>query len=99
MQAHPGIVLMPGPAGRRPQLVAGPDVWQIIRARNEFPEGEEGIVEKLTEIASVTAYEIRTVLDYYADYPEETDAWIRRVDEESERAYDEWKREQMQLSS
>jgi hypothetical protein len=31
MNAHPGIVCRDGPAGRRPGVVGGPDVWEVIQ--------------------------------------------------------------------
>lgn len=94
MEAHRGIVFKPGPAGRRPALAAGPDVWQIIRASREFPKGATSIRERLAEIASVSPYEIDVAFRYYSEYPDEIDAWIARLDEESERAFAEWQREQ-----
>lgn len=30
--AHPAIVFRDGPTGRRAGIIAGPDVWEIIRA-------------------------------------------------------------------
>jgi hypothetical protein len=42
MDAHPGIVFRPGPAGRRPGLMAGPDVWEVARVLREQPPGEDG---------------------------------------------------------
>jgi len=94
MEAHRGIVFRPGPRGRRPGLAKGPDVWQIIRASREFEEGDERVIEELAEIASVSPHEIRTAIEYYQDFPEEIDAWIQRIDEESEQAYEQWRREQ-----
>jgi hypothetical protein len=99
MEAHPGIVFKPGPTGRRPSLAAGPDVWQIIREFKQLDGPEDDIVKLLSEIATVSPYEVRTVLDYYRAYPDEIDAWIQRVDEESDRAFAEWKREQAKRSA
>ena len=42
---------------------------------------------------SLTADQIRTALRYYADYTDEVSAWIRRVEEEAERAEVQWRRE------
>ncbi len=94
MEAHRGIVFKPGPAGRRPALAAGPDVWQIIRASREFPASDPRIRERLAEIASVSLYEIDVAFRYYSEYPSEIDEWIRRIDDEGERALEAWEREQ-----
>ena len=31
MEHHPGVVFRSGPAGRRPGLAGGPDVWEVVR--------------------------------------------------------------------
>ena len=94
MEAHRGIVFKPGPAGRRPSLAAGPDVWEIVRAWKDLELPAEEAVPKLADIATVSEHEIRVALGYYADYPDEIGAWVDRVNEESERAFEEWKRQQ-----
>src|SRR5690606_31897403 len=83
MQAHPGIIFRPGPAGRRPGLRNGADVWEVIRA---FPEGkmnEEGIPHVMKMMA-LDDRQVRAALRYYMEFQEEIDDWIRRVDEEAE---------------
>ena len=30
MDDHPGIMFRSGPAGRRPRLVGGPDIWEVV---------------------------------------------------------------------
>ena len=36
MDDHPGIVFRSGPAGRRPGLVGGPDVWEVVAVHRSF---------------------------------------------------------------
>src|SRR3954453_572012 len=46
MDRHPGIVFRPGPAGRRPGLAGGPDVWGVVRVvRNVETRGDRAIAE------------------------------------------------------
>src|SRR3954471_21209310 len=41
MDRHPGIVFRSGPAGRRPGLAEGPDVWRVVRViRNGEARGD-----------------------------------------------------------
>ena len=94
MEAHRGIVFRPGPAGRRPALAAGPDVWEIVRAWHDLGVPEPEAIPRLAEIASVPAFEIERALRYYADYPHEIDAWIGRMNADTERAFEEWLRQQ-----
>ena len=92
MAAHPGIVFRSGPAGRRPGLYAGPDVWEVVRiVRGLSPE--EDWIKRAAELSGLAAVQVRAALDYYADYTDEIDAWLRRVDEEAARAETRWRRE------
>lgn len=44
MEAHPGIVFRSGPAGRRPGLAGGPDVWEVVRvSRGVGARGEQAL--------------------------------------------------------
>lgn len=94
MEAHRGIVFKPGAAGRRPALAAGPDVWEIVRAWRDLGLPDVEAIPKVAEIASVPEYEIERALRYYADYPGEIDAWIDRINADTERAFEEWVRQQ-----
>lgn len=94
MEAHRGIVFKPGPAGRRPALAAGPDVWEIVRAWRDLGAPEAEAIPKLAKIASVSEHEIENALRYYHAFPGEIDAWVERVNADSERAFEEWQRQQ-----
>lgn len=93
MVEHPRIVFRSGPAGRRPGLMNGPDVWEVVRA---VPRGRLG-QERLAEVGERTGLAPELVADalrYYAEYSDEVDEWIRRVEAEAERAEARWRREQ-----
>lgn len=94
MQQHPGIVFRSGPAGRRPGLAHGPDVWEVARVFREVRGEGRDAVQRTAELTGLTPEQINTVVRYYAAYQDEIDAWIRRVDEEAERAEATWRREQ-----
>ncbi len=81
MDAHPGIVFRPGPAGRRPGLPGGADVWEVARVvRNSEARGEAA-VDVAAEWLGLQPAQVRVAVGYYAEYRDEIDAWIDRVDE------------------
>ena len=94
MESHPGIVFRAGPAGRRPGLAGGPDVWEVVRVFVGLEAKGEESLHRTAELTGLAPEQVRTALRYYADYREEIDNWLRRVDEEAERAEASWRREQ-----
>src|SRR3990172_11492171 len=40
MDEHPRIVFRSGPAGRRPGLVGGPDVWEVVAVSRSFDDAD-----------------------------------------------------------
>jgi hypothetical protein len=99
MADHPGIVFRSGPAGRRPALAVGPDVWEVARVFRDVDETGEEAITRTAELSGLTPQEVRTVVRYYAAYRDEIDTWIRMVDEEAERLEDAWQREQALLGA
>ena len=85
LDRHPGIVFRDGPAGRRPVVVGGPDVWEVIAAARSAPERGGELIEALVERIGVPSDKIRVAVRYYAEHPDEIDRWIAMVDEEAER--------------
>ena len=94
METHPGIVFRPGPAGRRPALIDGPDVWEVIRVFRGIEARGEDAVQQTTQLTGLTPEQVRRAARYYADFRDEIDDWIRRLDEEAERAEAAWQRQQ-----
>ncbi len=94
MEAHPGIVFRSGPAGRRPGLAGGPDVWEIARVLKAVDAQGEGAIRRTAEVIGLAPEQVGVAVRYYAEYRNEIDDWIRRVDEEAARAEAAWRREQ-----
>jgi len=92
MEAHPGIVFRFGPAGRRPGLAGGPDIWEIISVLQGIPERGEEALRRTAELTGLVPEQIRVALGYYADFPTEIDEWIRRADAEAVQAEEAWQR-------
>lgn len=94
MEAHPGIIFRSGPAGRRAGLAGGPDVWEVVRIlRGSDAHGMEAI-HRTAELMGLSPEQVSLVVRYYAEYPEEIDDWIARIDDEAEQAEAAWQREQ-----
>lgn len=97
MDRHPGVVFRPGPAGRRPGLVADPDVWEVVRVvRNVETRGEHALAEA-ADWLGVSPSQVRIAMDYYADYPAEIDAWLAKVDAQALEAEEAFRRRQEML--
>lgn len=94
MEAHPGIVFRPGPAGRRPGLAGGPDVWEIARVIRGTRGSPDEVVRRTAELTGQPSELVWIAMRYYADYRGEIDEWLRRLDEEAEQAEAAWLRQQ-----
>jgi hypothetical protein len=97
LDRHPGIAFRDGPAGRRPVVVGGPDVWEVIAAARSAPERGDKLVGALAERVGASPERIRIAVRYYAEYPEEIDDWLTLVDEEAERLEQALERERSLL--
>lgn len=98
MDEHPGIVFRPGPAGRRAALVAGPDVWEVIRViRNVDATGTEA-VDAAARWLGLRRDQVETAVRYYSDYAAEIDEWITRLDEQAAHVEDAWARRRRTLA-
>jgi hypothetical protein len=94
VREHPGIVFRSGPVGSRPGLARGPDVWEAARLLRDLTLTGDELIARTAELMDLTLSQVKTVALYYADYQDEIDEWIRRLDEEAERAEADWRREQ-----
>ena len=97
MEQHPRIVFRSGPGGRRAGLIGGPDVWEVVGALRGAEVGDADSRASIGERTGLTADQMGAALRYYADYTDEIGDWIRRVEEEAERAEARWRLEQALL--
>jgi hypothetical protein len=81
MDEHPGIVFRSGPAGRRPGLIGGPDVWEVVAVHRSFDD-----VPRTADWLDQEVGAIETALRYYDAHRSEIDEWIRRNEEAAEAA-------------
>jgi hypothetical protein len=94
----PGIVFRDGPAGRRPGLAAGPDVWEVMGVLNGAPERGQPAIAYTADYLNLPLAHVRSAVSYYAAYSAEIDMWIARNDEDAEAAEATWRREQAALA-
>lgn len=100
---HPLVVFRDGPAGRRARLVGGPDVWEVVRAvrsaRAAEPELTAAeIVSLVSDGSGVAEHLVHAAVDYWADYPDDVDAWVSRAEQEGRAAEERWHRERRLLA-
>lgn len=103
MSEHPGIVFRPGPTGRRAGLVAGPDVWEVVRAvksaRAHEPDlAEDDLLTLVAENTGVPVRLLRVAVHYWASYTDEIDAEITSAGSAEDTAEDAWRRERQLLA-
>ena len=72
MDTYPGIVFRDGPSGRRPAVLGGPDVWEVIQTFIAEDRDPQATSENLNLRPGL----IGAALAYYADNQEEIDEWI-----------------------
>src|SRR5688572_17898455 len=54
MEVHPGIVFRWGPAGRRPGLADGPDVWEVARVFRGLESADEDVIRQSVELTGLS---------------------------------------------
>ena len=104
MHEHPLITFKIGPAGQRARVVGGPDVWEIVGAVRSIRDSDPTLTgdEALALVALTSGVPmafIRAALDYWADYPDEVDAFLDRAKQEALRARAAWQRQQELLGN
>jgi len=76
MRRCPGIVFTQGPSGRRATVAGtGLDVWEIIATYQRLGRNERRLRRAYDWL---TEPQLRAALAYYAQYPDEVDARLRR---------------------
>lgn len=98
MADHPGVVFRDGPAGRRPALVVGPDIWELVTFLREIDERGEAAVSAAAETFDLPTSRVAVGIRYYTAFPAEIDAWIDDSQAASEQAELEWQRRRTLLS-
>lgn len=87
MDTYPGIVFRDGPSGRRPAVIGGPDVWEVIHVFL----AEDRNIRATSENLHLRPGLIEAAVAYYADNQEAVNEWIeanRTLMDEAAAAFD-----------
>ena len=86
MDEFPGVTFRSGPAGRRPGLAGGPDVWEIVRdLKRAAAAGAGNPIEIVADGSGLDPSAIELAANYYAAYPDDIDERMRMEEEATER--------------
>ena len=81
-EVHYGIYFLDEPAGRRAKVGGtGLNVWEIVST----VQANNGSIKEAADYLTIPERLVLNAMRYYADYPDEIDAWIA----ENDRLYDE----------
>ncbi|MFZ0218486.1 MAG: hypothetical protein WAM30_21315 [Candidatus Dormiibacterota bacterium] len=72
MDSYPGIVFHGGPSGRRPAMIGGPDVWEVVQVFLAEDRDAQATAEHLHLRPGL----VEAALNYYADNRHAVDEWI-----------------------
>ena len=97
MEAHPMVVFRDGPSGRRPVLVGGPEVADVIGAivGGDVAAGERR--SRAAELLGTSEALVDAALAYYADYTDEVDGLIAERVRMADEAESLWRRQRQLL--
>lgn len=93
MEAHPMVVFRDGPAGRRPVLVGGPEVADVIGA---IVGGDVPVDQRRSRTADLLGMSealVDAALAYYADYTDELDGMLADRARRADEAEASWRRQ------
>jgi hypothetical protein len=97
MQRHPMVVFRDGPSGRRPVLVGGPEVADVIGAIVEGDVSVDQRRHRAAELLDVPDATVDAALAYYADYTAEVDALLAERVRAAAEAEEAWRRQRVLL--
>ena len=95
----PGVIYRDGPIGRRAGLVAGPDIWEVVRAVRDTKGRGEKRLGAVADATGLLLSQIRLAVDFYSAHPAEIDQRIEADNREAERVRELINRRQHLLSS
>ncbi|MGH7882096.1 MAG: hypothetical protein ACREN8_04220 [Candidatus Dormibacteraceae bacterium] len=91
MDVYPGVIFRDGPAGRRPALLGGPDVWEVIQVLLDAGRSRKATAETLHLRPGL----VDAAIAYYTDNKSEIDEWVEANREEGETAAAAFARSQL----
>lgn len=97
MEAHPSVVFREGPSGRRPVLVGGPEVVDVIGAIVGGDVPVDHRRSRTAELVGITEALVDAALAYYAEYTDEIDSELAARARLADGAEASWRRQRALL--
>jgi hypothetical protein len=97
METHPLVAFRDSPSGRRPVLVGGPEVADVIGAIVDGGVPVEQRRSRAAELLGVTVVLVDAALAYYADHTDEIDARLAGRARLADEAEASWRRQRALL--
>jgi len=96
--AHLQVIFRPGPGGRRPVLIGGPEVADVVGAvvRGDVPVEDRR--RRAGELLGIEEALVDAAIAYYADFTEEIDDLLEARRQAAEAAEAAWRRQQALLT-
>lgn len=92
---HPLVYFRDGETGRRPALLGTRlDVAEVLRTIRQ----NDNSIEEAADYLEIPIEHVEACVRYYADYKDEVDAWIERVQAIAERERERWQRRRQALA-
>ena len=98
MEAHPMVVFRDGPSGRRPVLVGGPEVADVIGVMIGGDVASAERRSRAADLLGVPDVLADAALAYYADYTDEIDELIGERARLADEAEASWRRQRELLN-
>jgi uncharacterized protein (DUF433 family) len=94
-EKHPGIVFRSTPTGREAAIEGRRTyIWQVI----ETLRASEGDIGQAAGFLGLRPDQVRSAVDYYAEYGPEIDRLVTLNEEEADRGRNLWEQQQQALS-
>jgi hypothetical protein len=92
-EAHPLVVFRPGPAGRRPVVIGGPEIADVIGGivGGDVPVDERRA--RAAELLGLSVAQVDAALAYYAEFTDEIDAVLAERAQLADAAEAAWRRQ------
>ena len=96
-EAHPMVIFRSGAGGRRPVLVGGPEVADVVAAivSGDVPSGDRR--SRAADLLNVSEALVDAALAYYADFTEEIDGLLAERARRADEAEAAWRRQRALL--
>jgi hypothetical protein len=99
MREHPLVVFRDGPAGRRPALIGGPEIVDVIGAiaGGDVPTAQRR--HRAAELLDLSLAAVDAALEYYGAFPDEVDAELQARQRMADELEERWRRGRQLLDS